>query len=174
MAGRFLPCLAIAACGLLAALPWPAHAQSRAFDDIPRIVCAEGIEPYLPGDYYFCAANKALQAGDPRKAVAMYRESARWGDKRAMFNLGLLLVRGESVAKDEAQGLAWLALAAERPRDALHREVLAGVTDAELTLVAEKTCAPEESIHNEPAEVSPETVLAALKAADAEGRRRQG
>lgn len=130
MAGRFLPFLAIAACGLLAALPWPAHAQSRAFDDIPRIVCAEGIEPYLPGDYYFCAANKALQAGDPRKAVAMYRESARWGDKRAMFNLGLLLVRGESVAKDEAQGLAWLALAAERPRDALHREVLAGAWQA--------------------------------------------
>ena len=130
MDGRFLPRLAVAASGLLALLPGPAHAQSLAFEDIPRIVCAEGIEPYLPGDYYFCAANKALQAGDPRKAVAMYRESARWGDKRAMFNLGLLLVRGESVAKDEAQGLAWLALAAERPRDALHREVLAGAWQA--------------------------------------------
>lgn len=126
MDGRCLPCLVVAATALLALLPAPAHAQSRDFDDIPRIVCAEGIEPYLPGDYYFCAANKALQAGNPGKAVAMYRESARWGDKRAMFNLGLLLVRGESVAKDEAQGLAWLALAAERPRDTLHREVLAG------------------------------------------------
>lgn len=126
MDGRFLPRLAVAASGLLALLPGPAHAQSRDFDDIPRIVCAEGIEPYLPGDYYFCTANKALQAGNPVKALAMYRESARWGDKRAMFNLGLLLVRGESVAKDEAQGLAWLALAAERPRDTLHREVLAG------------------------------------------------
>ena len=51
---------------------------------------------------------------------------------------------------------------------------LAGVTDAELLRVAEKTCAPGESIHNEPAEISPCTVLAALKAADAEGRRRQG
>lgn len=126
MDGRCLPCLVVAATALLALLSGPAHAQSRDFDDIPRIVCAEGIEPYLPGDYYFCAANKALQAGNPGKAVAMYRESARWGDKRAMFNLGLLLVRGESVAKDEAQGLAWLALAAERPRDTLHREVLAG------------------------------------------------
>lgn len=50
---------------------------------------------------------------------------------------------------------------------------LAGVTDEELSRVAEKTCAPGESIHNEPAEVSPRTVLAALMAADAEGRRRQ-
>ena len=126
MDGRCLTCLVVAATSLLALLPGPANAQARPFDDIPRIVCADGIEPYLPGDYYFCAANKALQAGNPGKAVAMYRESARWGDKRAMFNLGLLLVRGESVAKDEAQGLAWLALAAERPRDTLHREVLAG------------------------------------------------
>ena len=46
-------------------------------------------------------------------------------------------------------------------------------TDAELLLVAEKSCAPEESIHNEPVEISPALVLAALKAADAEGRRRK-
>jgi len=50
---------------------------------------------------------------------------------------------------------------------------LAGVTDPELRLVAEKACAPEESIHNEPVEISPALVLAALKAADAEGRRRK-
>lgn len=51
---------------------------------------------------------------------------------------------------------------------------LAEVTDLELRAVAEKTCAPEESIHNEPVDISPELVLAALKAADAEGRRRRG
>jgi len=50
---------------------------------------------------------------------------------------------------------------------------LEGVTDPELRLVAEKACAPEESIHNEPVEISPALVLAALKAADAEGRRRK-
>lgn len=49
---------------------------------------------------------------------------------------------------------------------------LAGVTDQELLLVAEKACSPDECIHNEPVEVSPPLVLAALKAADAEGRRR--
>lgn len=51
---------------------------------------------------------------------------------------------------------------------------LAGVTDEELLRVAEKSCAPGESIHNEPVEVSPQRVFAALKAADAEGRRRRG
>lgn len=51
---------------------------------------------------------------------------------------------------------------------------LAGVTDEELLLVAEKACAEGESIHNEPAEISPARVLASLKAADAEGRRRAG
>jgi glycerol dehydrogenase len=49
---------------------------------------------------------------------------------------------------------------------------VAGVADAELLLVGEKSCAEGESIHNEPVDVSPARVLAALKAADAEGRRR--
>jgi len=50
---------------------------------------------------------------------------------------------------------------------------LKDASDADLLIVAEKTCAPEESIHNEPVEISPALVLAALKAADAEGRRRK-
>lgn len=120
--GRLLSCI----CAL--ALAQAASAQSRPghFDDIGRIVCADGAERYLPGDYYFCAANKALQAGKPGKALAMYEESAAWGDKRAMFNLGLLYLRGDSMSHDEPLGLAWLALSAERPRDRLQREVLAG------------------------------------------------
>ncbi len=50
---------------------------------------------------------------------------------------------------------------------------LGGVEDQDLRRVAEKTCAPEECIHNEPFEISPNLVLSALKAADAEGRRRK-
>jgi hypothetical protein len=119
-------------CGLLssicalAVLPAPAAQPApRYFTDIGRIVCAEGAERYLPGDYYFCAANKALQAGDHAKAVAMYEESAAWGDKRAMFNLGLLYLRGDGIARNEALALAWLALSAERAEDLLQRQVLA-------------------------------------------------
>ena len=50
---------------------------------------------------------------------------------------------------------------------------LDGVTDEQLLLAGEKSCAREESIHNELAQVSPELVRTALKAADAEGRRRR-
>jgi glycerol dehydrogenase len=39
--------------------------------------------------------------------------------------------------------------------------------------LAEATCAENETIHNEPIPVEPMTVLSALKAADAEGRRRK-
>jgi len=50
---------------------------------------------------------------------------------------------------------------------------LGEVSDAELLIAATAACAPGETIHNEPAEVSPKRVLAALKVADAEGRRRK-
>lgn len=50
---------------------------------------------------------------------------------------------------------------------------LAGVTDERLLLAAERACAEGETIHNEPYEVTPARVLAALKAADAEGLRRK-
>ncbi len=50
---------------------------------------------------------------------------------------------------------------------------LKGVSDADLMRVAEAACAPGETIHNEPYEVSPQTVFWVIKAADAEGRRRK-
>ena len=107
-----------------------AQARQRHFADIGRIECASGAERYLPGDYYFCTANKALQAGNIDKARAMYEESAAWGDKRAMFNLGLLHLRGDGLPQDEPLGLAWLALSAERPGDQLQRDVLVGAWKA--------------------------------------------
>ena len=119
---RLLSCI----CALVVAQASQAQPRPDHFGDIGRIACAVGAERYLPGDYYFCAANKALQAGHIGKARAMYEESAGWGDKRAMFNLGLLLMRGEGLPKDEALGLAWLALSAERAGDQLQHEVLAG------------------------------------------------
>jgi len=46
-------------------------------------------------------------------------------------------------------------------------------TDAQLLAVATQACAPGETIHNIKGDVTPEAVLAAIKAADAEGRRRK-
>lgn len=47
------------------------------------------------------------------------------------------------------------------------------VTDEALNKIARAACAPEETIHNEPHEISPERVVWALKVADAEGHRRK-
>lgn len=131
-------------CALAAAPVAAGQAPARPFSDIGRIVCAEGAERYLPGDYYFCAANKALQLGDPGKALAMYEVSAGWGDKRSMFNLGLLYLRGEVVARNEALALAWLALSAERPTDLLQRQVLA----ASWTAASPETRAAADALWN--------------------------
>ena len=46
-------------------------------------------------------------------------------------------------------------------------------TEKKLNLIAEAACAPGETIHNEPHDVSPERVVWALKVADAEGKRRK-
>lgn len=50
---------------------------------------------------------------------------------------------------------------------------LGEVSDEALMQVAEAATAEDETIHNEPMPVTPEQVFAALKAADAEGRRRE-
>ncbi|HTV64322.1 MAG TPA: glycerol dehydrogenase [Bryocella sp.] len=49
---------------------------------------------------------------------------------------------------------------------------LENVTDKQLLAVATAACAPGETIHNCPCEITPQRVFAALKAADAEGRAR--
>ena len=50
---------------------------------------------------------------------------------------------------------------------------LVGVSDEDLMVVAKQACADGETIYNEPIPVTPETVFAALKAANAEGQRRK-
>ncbi len=51
---------------------------------------------------------------------------------------------------------------------------LSDVSNEELMKVAEKACAKGETIHNESIPVTPEMVFSALKAADAEGRKKGG
>ena len=48
------------------------------------------------------------------------------------------------------------------------------LTDEELKAVAEKTCIPDESIHNMPFKVTPDMVIAAIKTADKIGRDYKG
>lgn len=84
----------------------------------PNVTC--------PGDYYFCSGNQALQRGETRKALEHYETAASWGDKRAMFNMGLIHFRGMGVPVDQPLGIAWLALAAEREENQMERDVLVG------------------------------------------------
>lgn len=93
------------------------------------------------------------------------------GEKVAIGTLSLLMLTGrpaEVVSKVydfcEAVGLpVCLAdIGLENP------------TDEQLMAVAHKACAQGETIHNIKGGVTPEAVLAAIKAADAEGRRRKG
>ena len=51
---------------------------------------------------------------------------------------------------------------------------LTAPTDADLMLVAEKACAPGETIFNAPVDVTPARVMQAIKAADGYGRRMKG
>ena len=51
---------------------------------------------------------------------------------------------------------------------------LGDISDDKLMKVAEAACAEGETIHNEPIPVTPERVVAAMKAADMEGRQRLG
>ena len=50
---------------------------------------------------------------------------------------------------------------------------LENVTDEDLLKVAQASCQQGETIHNEPHEITPQGVLAALRTADAEGQRRK-
>lgn len=90
----------------------------------PPFDCAPATARYLPGDYYFCEGNRALRRGKAQSAIAHFETSAGWGDKRSMFNMGLVYFRGMGIEVDKPLGLAWLALAAERPDSQMEREVL--------------------------------------------------
>ena len=93
------------------------------------------------------------------------------GEKVAIGTLSLLMLtdRPPSVIKEafdfcEAVGLP----------TTLAQIGLENITDKQLMAVATAACAPGETIHNAPCEVTPKRVFAAIKAADAEGRARQG
>lgn len=52
--------------------------------------------------------------------------------------------------------------------------IRSSLTDEELKAVAEKTCIPEESIHNMPFKVTPDMIVACIKTADKIGREYKG
>ncbi|MCC5862434.1 MAG: glycerol dehydrogenase [Gammaproteobacteria bacterium] len=96
---------------------------------------------------------------------------AYWhGEKVAMGTLAMLMLTDRPAAViDEVFGFCQAVGLPTRLADV----GLAAVTEEALLAAATRACAEGETIHNEPFEVTPQKVLAALKAADAEGRRRR-
>lgn len=78
--------------------------------------CHEGLEQFMPGDYYACRAKYYFQRGYYHLGLADLEESAHWANKRAQYTLGLLYSNGDvpGISQNLPLGLAWLALAVER------------------------------------------------------------
>jgi len=67
-----------------------------------------------PGTHFLERGNRFFEQQDYAAAARYYRLAAHWADKLAQFNLGILYVNGDGVARDPLRGWAWIRLAAER------------------------------------------------------------
>ena len=107
--------VALATCLLACAVPLPLRAQAGPSGIIGL---DEEEARFLPGLYYFHKACEYYRRGDAVAAVRLWKIAAGWAMKDAQYDLGIAYFRGRGVAVDRPQGLAWLALAAERKDEA--------------------------------------------------------
>lgn len=109
--------IAIATC-LLTASPAIAASPPAAAPPMGKKIyyCHEGLEQFMPGDYYACRAKYYFQRGHYRLGLVDLEESAHWANKNAQYTLGLLYFNGDvpGVPQNRSLGLAWLALSIER------------------------------------------------------------
>jgi len=67
-----------------------------------------------PGTQFLERGNRFFRQNDYDAAAGYFRLAARWADKMAQFNLGMLYVNGQGVERDPLRGWAWIKLSAER------------------------------------------------------------
>jgi uncharacterized protein len=81
--------------------------------------------PKPRGDAAFRLGNRHFLAKNVTKAIRCYQLAANAGHAAAQYNLGLLYLKGEGVARDALYGLEWLAKAADsgdkKARELLHK-----------------------------------------------------
>jgi TPR repeat protein len=92
-------------------VPLP-NQQAKVADSLQP--CPGGLERFLPGEYYFCAAAQEFWSGHMGLARENLKDAARWASKPAQYALGVMYFNGDHAEKNRSLGLAWLALAAER------------------------------------------------------------
>lgn len=150
--------------GVLAKSACECHAVTPALE---RVVEANTLLSGLGFESGGLAAAHAIHNG----LTALKETHAYWhGEKVAIGTLALVMVTGRPAAVvDEVFGFCESVGLPTTLADI----GLDGAADSYLMMAAEAACAPGETIHNEPYEVTPARVLAALKAVDAEGRRRK-
>ncbi|MEE4329953.1 MAG: hypothetical protein V2J10_03745 [Wenzhouxiangella sp.] len=69
---------------------------------------------HTPSAHRMERARRAYRAGWYFSAYHHYLSAARWADKFAQFNVGVMYLRGEGVDFDAGRGWAWIKLSAER------------------------------------------------------------
>lgn len=91
---------------LLVGMAWLADGMAQAR--------AAGYAEHTPGYRYHVDATRSYHAGQFASAKSKFTAAARWADKLAQFNLGVMNYHGHGVRQDWARAWAWFALSAER------------------------------------------------------------
>lgn len=102
---KTLLCAAVLAATLFASPNGSAFAQDQS-----QYSYAE----HTPGAQLVAEASRSHQAGQYASALSKYESAARWADKFAQFNIGVMHLKGQGTEFDPARALAWFQLAAER------------------------------------------------------------
>lgn len=69
---------------------------------------------HTPGAQLVAEASRSHEAGMYAAALSKYESAARWADKFAQFNIGVMHLKGQGTEFDPVRALAWFQLAAER------------------------------------------------------------
>lgn len=102
--------------------------------DLANARCVSGEEKFLPGDYYYCLGSQNFGLGHYESSQRFFKIAASWASKPAQYVLGIMALNGDHQPVNRPLGLAWLALAAERPNSRFqqaHDTAWKSATDAE-------------------------------------------
>jgi uncharacterized protein len=81
---------------------------------LPSLAPAMGYAEHTPGFQLTVEGSRSYKAGHYQSALSRFTAAARWADKLAQFNIGVMHYHGQGVGRDLARASAWLQLAAER------------------------------------------------------------
>lgn len=75
---------------------------------------ADNYADRTPGDRHLAEGMRAYHKGRYHRAMASFVSAARWADKVAQYNLGVMHLYGQGVEQDPGRAWAWFQLSAER------------------------------------------------------------